>query len=288
MEKQNSLLKVFRSSASARRHNFRNHHHTAFEISYIESGKGLYQVGDRFFPISDGDIFLYHTNEPHCITDIEEDAPMEILNIHFEPRLFWSMYADVPFNRYYQVFFERSRRGENRLLSGARLNTMVSELMLQIATEWELKQTDHEEMIKTKLMTILILLLRDEKKPVDAAPAFNPSGLMQIERSMEYICTHIGEHLTLESIAETACMSRTYYCSMFKALNGITPWDYVNIKRIDSARTLLRNTNELILDIALQCGFNNSANFNRIFKKITGLTPQQYRNTQTIESGVSK
>ncbi len=207
---------------------------------------------------------------------------MEILNIHFEPRLFWSMYADIPLNRYYQVFFDRSKRGENRLLHGERLNTRVCKLILEIAEEWECRPIDHEEMIKTKLMAILILLLRDEKKPTENLPhLINLSGVLQIEHSMEYICAHIGEHLTLESIAETACMSRTYYCSVFKALNGITPWEYVNIKRIDSARSLLRDTDSLILDIALQCGFNNSANFNRIFKKTTGLTPQQYRNTRT-------
>ncbi len=209
---------------------------------------------------------------------------MEILNIHFEPRLFWSMYADLPLNRYYQVFFDRSKRGENRLIYGDALNKRVCELILEIAEEWDGQLTDHEEMIKTKLMAILILLLRAEKKPAEALPhPINLSGLMQIERSMEYICAHIGEHLTLESIAETACMSRTYYCSVFKTLNGITPWEYVNIKRIDSARALLRDTDSLILDIAMRCGFNNSANFNRIFKKTTGLTPQQYRNTRTAQ-----
>ena len=35
--------------------------------------------------------------------------------------------------------------------------------------------------------------------------------------------------------------------------------------------------NETVLDIALQSGFNNTANFNRIFKKTTGLTPGEYR-----------
>lgn len=57
----------------------------------------------------------------------------------------------------------------------------------------------------------------------------------------------------------------------------MTTWDYINIKRIDKAISLLSTTDETILNIATQCGFNNSANFNRIFKKITQLTPKQYR-----------
>ncbi len=284
MEERRAYIKVFRSTAYSRRHSFRNHHHTAFEISYIESGKGIYKVGDREFPISDGDIFLYHTNEPHCITDIDDDAPMQILNIHFEPRFFWSMYGDVPLNRYYQVFFERSRRGDNRLSKDNALNGMLCKLMLEIGDEWNGMLEGCEEMIKLKLMSILILLQRYEKAPVKELPTpVSGSRLAQIGKSMEYICSHIDEDLTLDSIAEIACMSRTYYCSVFKSLNGITPWEYVNIKRIDSARELLRDSDKLILDIALQCGFNNSANFNRIFKKVTGLTPQHYRATHRLQ-----
>lgn len=57
----------------------------------------------------------------------------------------------------------------------------------------------------------------------------------------------------------------------------MTVWDYINIKRIDKALSLLANSNENVLTVATKSGFNNSANFNRIFKKITGLTPKEYR-----------
>ena len=48
-------------------------------------------------------------------------------------------------------------------------------------------------------------------------------------------------------------------------------------KRIDMAQALLLSTDEAVLDIAFQCGFNNSTNFNRAFKKITGISPTEYR-----------
>jgi len=32
-----------------------------------------------------------------------------------------------------------------------------------------------------------------------------------------------------------------------------------------------------MLDIALSCGFNNTANFNKTFRKLTGMTPTDYR-----------
>ena len=51
----------------------------------------------------------------------------------------------------------------------------------------------------------------------------------------------------------------------------------INIKRIEKSLGLLKNTDDTVLSVAAACGYNNTANFNRIFRKITGLTPRQYR-----------
>lgn len=44
---------------------------------------------------------------------------------------------------------------------------------------------------------------------------------------------------------------------------------------------LLKNTSDTVLSVAAACGYNNTANFNRIFRKITGLTPKQYRKSRS-------
>ena len=54
-------------------------------------------------------------------------------------------------------------------------------------------------------------------------------------------------------------------------------WDYICIKRIEEALSLIKTTDKNILDIALECGFNNSANFNKILKKYTNLLPSAFR-----------
>lgn len=72
-------------------------------------------------------------------------------------------------------------------------------------------------------------------------------------------------------------MSRTYFCTVFKKLNGISPWDYITIKRIEKSIGLIKNEDMSMLEVACACGFNNSTNFNRSFKKVTGKTPGEYR-----------
>jgi len=267
------VLRIFHSEAAARHGAFRSHRHSAFEISLIISGHGNYRVGERDFSIRRGDIFLYHTNEQHCITDIEEDEPMHILNIQFEPRYFWAQHEQVCF---LQTIFCRSRRGDNRIPADTPLNAELRAHILAADAENKTRGVGYEEMIRGHVLAVLILLTRCESD-LPEAPFVDKGRLRDVSRSMDYICAHFRKPVTLAEIAGVANLSRAYYCVVFKQLNGITPWEYVNMRRLDAARQMLRESDETVLSVAMQCGFNNTANFNRIFRNDTGMTPHAYR-----------
>ena len=65
-------------------------------------------------------------------------------------------------------------------------------------------------------------------------------------------------------------------------MNGISPWEYITIKRVEKAIGLLKTTNDTKLNIAMQCGFNSSSNFYKAFFRITGKKPGSY------QSGISQ
>ena len=68
-----------------------------------------------------------------------------------------------------------------------------------------------------------------------------------------------------------------YFCRFFKKVIGSTPMAYVNEYRIKQACRLLEETDLSVMDICLECGFNNLGNFLREFRRRTGTTPLQYR-----------
>ena len=72
-------------------------------------------------------------------------------------------------------------------------------------------------------------------------------------------------------------MNEQYFCRFFKKAIGRTPITYINEYRIGHAITLLQDTELPVMDICLDCGFNNLGNFLREFRKKTGATPLQYR-----------
>ena len=94
---------------------------------------------------------------------------------------------------------------------------------------------------------------------------------------MNHIHSHLDEPLTLDQLAKEACMSRSYYSTIFKALNGVSVWEYIVARRIDLAQYKLETTGDSIMQISEDCGFTSIANFNRAFKKLTGKTPREYR-----------
>ena len=71
--------------------------------------------------------------------------------------------------------------------------------------------------------------------------------------------------------------SREYVCRLFKRTTGITIGVYLNDIRIEHATAMLTTTNNDIIDIALESGFENLSTFYHLFKKKKGISPKQFR-----------
>lgn len=277
-ESKKCLLKLFHSRVEAGQRDYRQHHHTEFEISLFHSGRGIYTVGNKTYEFQKGDVFMFSSDEVHCITDIYPDEPFDLMNIHFEPMFIWST-GDTIFDlNYLKIFFQRNDRFENRLDRNNQATEKIRYLMNEIEKEFIEKQPEYELMVKVELLKILVTATRSyDYIKTDSSFTVKTQSLLSLEKAMNYMDKKLTSDLNLEDIAQIANMSKNYFCTIFKKMNGISPWDYVTMKRIEKSMQLLKNTQTNILDIALQCGFNNTANFNRAFKQVTGRVPSDYR-----------
>lgn len=270
-----SILKLFYSVKDPEKRRFRYHRHAEFEISLFKQGAGQYKILNTSYDISSGDVFLFGTNEVHCITEI--NAPMRLMNIQFEPRFVWGLENSLLKTSCLKIFFGRPHGKRNRLDRKNPATAEIRRLLLEIEDEFIRKDKEYELMINIKLLNIFALLLRSFSYSDEEVSGVNPQGFELIDKSVTYINEHLCEDLTLEDIASVANMSRTYFSSLFKKLNGISPWDYITIKRVEKSIDMIKNTNKTVLEIATECGFNSTANFNRSFKKVTNKVPSDYR-----------
>lgn len=272
------LLKLFNVHPPSGPRPFRLHRHLPFEIVLFKSGEGIYRTIDREYDIQSGDVFLFGSNEVHCITDIRGD--MSLMNIHFEPRFIWSHGNDLFDANYLKVFFHRNENFQHRLDRANPHTKVIARLLQDMEAEFFSKPAEHRLMVKVQLLTILVHLIRHfDYVAEDEDEAYvNKNNFAMVERTMAYLDARLTEDITLQDLAQVANMSKTYFCAVFKKLNGITAWEYITARRVERAVELLRKSPDLtMLEVAAECGFNNTANFNRAFKRHTGKTPSEVK-----------
>jgi AraC-like DNA-binding protein len=80
---------------------------------------------------------------------------------------------------------------------------------------------------------------------------------------------------TLETLADTASMSRARFAARFKQVLGMTSGEYLVQWRVSIAKGLLRRGLP-VKDVAVQVGYGDSRSFGRAFSQAVGATPTEW------------
>ena len=92
-----------------------------------------------------------------------------------------------------------------------------------------------------------------------------------------YIHQHLEARISLNDLANMACLSPDYLSKQFLEVMGVRPMDYVNRIRIERAQMLLVTTDLPIKQIAEKVGIASNSYFSTLFKKQTLNTPEEYK-----------
>ncbi|MFD2115770.1 helix-turn-helix domain-containing protein [Paenibacillus yanchengensis] len=99
-----------------------------------------------------------------------------------------------------------------------------------------------------------------------------------LEKLMQIVDQHYTDNtVALDSIAEQVALSPSYVTRYFKDQTGYSLIQYLDKRRMDEAKILLKTTNLKISEIIEQVGYVDEANFRRKFRKQEGMSPMQYR-----------
>ena len=97
----------------------------------------------------------------------------------------------------------------------------------------------------------------------------------------QYLDRNYMENLHLADVAAALHTSASHASHLFRKENGLSPMQYVALRRIGEAQNLLINTKMSVTDIAAQVGYNNSNYFQNVFHHALGMTPCEYRRRWT-------
>lgn len=114
----------------------------------------------------------------------------------------------------------------------------------------------------------------------DEKAVYRPRGSEKKDlllKIFQFVETHYSGSCSLEALAEHTSYHSVYLSRYFRQYTGLTYTDYVNRYRVNEAAYLLKNSQQKILNIAFDCGFDSLRSFNRSFKRIMRVTPSEYR-----------
>lgn len=97
-----------------------------------------------------------------------------------------------------------------------------------------------------------------------------------------YVKEHLEEDLSLVRLAELHHFNPSYLSRFFKQEMGINLSEFIDELRVRRAKELLRNSDLMVREVALQVGYEAAHSFTRFFKKVTGMTPQEFRESLLV------
>ncbi|KRF34510.1 GlxA family transcriptional regulator [Nocardioides sp. Soil805] len=108
------------------------------------------------------------------------------------------------------------------------------------------------------------------ESPLPHAPDQSTSG------ARTWALEHLGERITLQGLADRACMSVRTFNRHFRADTGTTPGSWLIQQRLRQAQRLLESSDLTVDEVAARVGFS-AASFRAHLRSTTGISPTAYR-----------
>jgi AraC-like DNA-binding protein len=163
------------------------------------------------------------------------------------------------------------------------------QLDLDLFTQWEadLRMPQQEKKREIVLLEMEARLLRMTAvlPPLPAATsksrrrhvALHDGGLNKVEQMACLIAQRYTEPLTVDNIGKAVGLHPNYAMSLFKKAFGTTLIEYLTHHRVSHAQRLLATTDEKIVEVAFDSGFNSISRFNEAFRRACNCAPREYR-----------
>jgi AraC-like DNA-binding protein len=249
------------------------HNHEEIELSLVINARGAKRiVGNHTGEAEEKELLLVGTNLPHgWLNHHCQSEEIQEIRLHIQPDLLDEKLLGRNQLTDIRIMLERAKQGI--LFSMATTE--------EIALKLEALSTQSGFSSLLSLLAILhdLSVVTDTRMLSDASFPNEKyrDHSRRIEQVFEYMHANFRSQVTLADVSRIANMPEASFSRYIKKKTGHTFIDHLNEIRLSHVSKLLTENTDAIADIALTCGFNNMANFNRTFKRMKGCTPKEFR-----------
>lgn len=248
----------------------RRHAHPApqFEFHYFLGGNGVFKNGDRTHAIEKGSLFLSVPDQMHEIQAENLEFPLSYYALLFEAGsedYLHPFLSDPSFQAFFpakigtthRLFFEDAKNKFNQADNPFRVR----------AVELRLEALIHDLVgdLRSGESTFVVGEHPEE--------AFN----LHVEQALGILQNHVFSQISLGTVCEQLKITEEYLIRLFKRHMNMTPMRYLNNLKMETATSLLLNSDLSVKEISWKLGFSSQYHFSRNFKAYSGCTPTDYR-----------
>ena len=247
------------------------HWHDSMELVFVKRGAGQVQVGAVTYPARMGEIYVFTPGTLHALRQTEGQS-MEYENFIFELELLGGT-GDLCAEKYILPLQSGRLPLTARLTPNDLCYLPAAACLREIEDCNRVKRPGYELIIKGELLHFLALLI-EQSKTLPSAGIADPQRLKTV---LQWLSSHYSEPLFVADAASVCSCSPSHFMRWFRRMTGQSFVSFLNEYRLNLAAMALRSTDDTVLSIAAQCGFENLSYFFRVFKKYFGMTPREYR-----------
>lgn len=157
-------------------------------------------------------------------------------------------------------------------------DAQIEAIAMMLFTEHKQERFDNGLYLDSLTNVLAVNLLRNHTASKPKLSIYE-GGLppRQLSQVLDYIDAYLDRNIKLADLAKLLDISPFHFSRLFKQSIGMTPHQYLSQQRVERAKQLLKKTDRLIIDIALECGFSSHSHLSKQFRQITGITPKAYR-----------
>lgn len=237
-------------------------------LLYFIQGSGNLVVEDKAHRIQAGDVIITDSAELfHC--SIDPGVYHERISLHIDPQYWKKFPCDM--SPLFRIFTGRNKGEGNLIPAEAVESSGLSAALMDLFNLIQQNPPNRDMLVLSKLIQLLSLL-DGLSGAVDTPPQKEPL----LHRVLRYLNAHCTEDISVAQVADAFHITPSYLAHLFKNRTGLSPWNYVILRRLQRANDLM--TQGLSAEEACyRVGFDNYANFFRLYKKHTGISPSQFK-----------
>lgn len=257
----NSEFKMFHLT-DEKRDEFSYHYHDFEKILIFIQGNVTYHIEGRAYPLEPYDIVLVKAGEVHRPV-IEEKGTYERIIIYVSSEFLDSYQEEECDLRY---CFAKAESEKSHVL---RLPSFQKSQLYETCRRLEqsLAEKEYGAHLYQKILFLEFMV------HLNRAALYNFAHYMEMESANEkivgvidYLNSHLEENITIDLLASDFYVSKYYLMHRFKEETGYSIGQYLTIKRLLLARSLIQE-GMAVTEACYQCGFKNYSTFSRAYKK---------------------